>query len=594
MGIFAAITREINYLSNAGRMLRAIKSIDPKSPNLATDDIESTIEKYPGNIAFIEGDRQWSYAQFDAYANQVAHWAKGNGLSRGDAVAIFVRNRLEYVALWFGLSKIGVIGALINYQLRGSALSHCISVAKAQTVIVDNDLTDAWESAAGDLPATVRAWQAFAPASDFDSAVAAMPKSRVDAAARAGLVGGDTMLNLFTSGTTGLPKAAKLSHSKVQQMMRGFCAAAKGQPTDRTMIVLPLYHGTGGTCGVGIGLMSGGALIIEPSFSVSTFWQTARRHKATVLMYVGELCGFLLSAPETSDDKNHDLRLIFGNGLRKETWLKFTERFAIKQVIEFYGATEGNISFFNIGGPAGSVGRIPSYMSKKFNAALLSYDVETGEHYRGPDGFFEQAETNEVGELIGEIRTDSARFTYEGYINREATNKKILRNVFLRGDMWFRTGDLLKRDEHGFYYFVDRVGDTYRWKAENVSTGEVAGALLKFDGIEQANVYGVEVPTYGGRAGMAALVAKPDLDLVKLAKHLRDALPPFARPIFLRISEDGETTSTFKYKKTNLVKQGYDPKIVTDNLYYYNTNFDAFMPLTFTIFTKITAGTVKF
>lgn len=275
-------------------------------------------------------------------------------------------------------------------------------------------------------------------------------------------------------------------------------------------------------------------------------------------------------------------------------WEDFITRFNIPDVVEFYGATEGNISLMNFEGPAGAVGRIPEYLRAKVNGDLIRYDVETGTHIKGPDGFYLRTEVGEIGELIGEIRPGETRFRYDGYENKKASDKKVLHNVMKKGDMWFRTGDLLWRDDMGYYYFADRIGDTYRWKAENVSTGEVAAAMAAFDGVHQANVYGVSVTGYDGRAGMASLVADQDLDLADFYTHVTDALPAYARPVFLRISPETETTSTFKYKKTNLVKDGFDPALVANALFVNHPEKKAYVKLTKTIFKQIQNGELKF
>jgi len=374
-------------------------------------------------------------------------------------------------------------------------------------------------------------------------------------------------MKMFTSGTTGLPKAAKVTHVRCMNYMRGMGAGAKATAKDRMMMVLPLYHATGGLVGVGAALSYGGAVIVRPKFSASTFWEDAVKHGATLFTYVGELCRFLLSQPETEAEKQHSIRCIMGNGLRPEVWTPFVERFGIESVVEFYGATEGNASLISVNGPPGAVGRVPEYLKRKFNLDIIKYDVERDQHFRGVDGFCSRTEVGEPGELIGEIRNDDARFRFDGYENEAATKKKILRDVFTPGDMWFRSGDLLRKDEHDYYYFVDRIGDTFRWKAENVATNEVAGVISKLPAVTQANVYGVEVQGYDGRAGMASIVVEGDLDLDGLKVHLDANLPHYARPVFLRLSKESETTSTFKFKKTNLVKAGFDPANISDPLY---------------------------
>ena len=597
MGLWADFKREFKFIRNSRHLLAAVKDVDAASPNLLTDDIEKAVDKFSALPAFIDSDQEWSYTQFDNYANQVAHWAQSRGCMPGDTVAIFVGNRLEYVALWYGLSKVGVIPALINFNLRAKALAHCVNISGAKLTIIDHDLLGDWQSCESFLEDGQSSLCAFgaAPAyDDFDAELSAMSIERPPRSIRAGIKASGLLMKMFTSGTTGLPKAAKIAHTRAQYYLRGFATAARCTPKDRVLMVLPLYHATGGLCGVGMALSYGGAVIVRPKFSVSSFWDEANDYGATILMYVGELCRFLLSAPTHPKERAHKLRYIVGNGLGRDVWEDFITRFDIPNVMEFYGATEGNISLINLGGPVGSVGRIPDYMRKKINGDIIRYDVETGTHIKGADGFYQRTEVGEVGELVGEIRPGETRFRYDGYENKQATNKKILRNVYVKGDMWFRTGDLLWRDEHGYYFFADRMGDTYRWKAENVSTGEVAAALSAFEGVQQANVYGVAIPGYDGRAGMASLVCGADVDLKALYAHIADELPSYARPVFLRISAETDTTSTFKFRKANLVKQGFDPAVVKDALYVDHPDTGAFEKLTRDTFKKIQQSKLKF
>jgi len=597
MGFIAKIISEVKFIRKMKRMLAAVEDVDSSSPNLVPDDIERIVNTYPDNIAFIEDDREWTYREFDNYANRVANWALVEGGKRDDTVAVFARNRLEYVAIWFGLAKIGMVPALINYQLRAAPLAHCVNISHSKLAIVDSELREAWASAKDDLPDGLPTFMAFGKTkalSSFDMAVADQPATRPNRAIREGIVAGRVLMKMFTSGTTGMPKAAKVTHTRAQYYLRGFVVASGAKSTDRVMMVLPMYHATGGICGVGLALTTGGAVIVRPKFSASTFWDEAVRHKATMFMYVGELCRFLLNAPSHPQERAHNIRCIVGNGLRPEVWSKFVERFIIPNVVEFYGATEGNISLINFTGKVGAVGRIPEYMRDKSNGDLIKYDVETDTYLRGEDGFCQRTDVGEVGELIGEIRPGEARFNYEGYEDKKASAKKVIADVFKKGDRWFNTGDLLWRDKEGYYYFADRIGDTFRWKAENVATNEVAAAVTAFNGVTQANVYGVPIPGYDGKAGMASLVADAGVDLDALYKHIENALPPYARPVFLRITSEAETTGTFKYKKTDLVKDGFDPSKIKDAVYMCHPGEGKYVRVDANIFKQIGAGKFRF
>lgn len=596
MGILTGIKRETKYLSAMMRMLKAVKSVDAESNFGIADELERLVDKYGDNLAFIEDDKEITYDDMETYANRVAAWAQAEGCHVGDTVAVFARNRAEYVGLWFGLSKAGVIPALLNYQLTGPALAHCLNISDSKILIMDHEMANQWEAAKEDIKQDIKVFSAFGPVKDYDSfdlAVSNHVPNRPDKSIRANVKAGDQCMKMFTSGTTGLPKAAKVTHVRAQNYMRGFAAGANTGQKDRVLLVLPMYHATGGLCGVGAGISNGGAVIVRPKFSASNFWDEAVQYKATVFMYVGELCRFLLSTPSHPKEQQHNIRWMIGNGLRPDVWAGFVGRFKVPHVIEFYGATEGNVSLINVDGPIGAVGRVPNYIKSKFNCDIIKYDVETNTNLRGSDGYCIRTDDDEVGELIGEIRNDDPRFRFEGYETKEATQKKILRNVFKKDDAWFRTGDLLKHDNLGYYYFVDRVGDTYRWKAENVATGEVAAALSKFGGITQANVYGVEVPGYDGRAGMGAIVAEDAPDMKALKTHLEASLPHYARPVFLRLSKESDTTSTFKFKKTNLVKAGFDPANISEPIYFANPASDNYEKVTPSIFKKICSGEVR-
>lgn len=596
MGLITAIMRETSYISGLLRMLRAVKDVDANSNFLIADELERRVDAFRGNLAFIEDDKQLTYDDMEIYANRVAAWVTSLGCKPGDTVAVFVRNRAEYVPLWFGLSKVGVIPALLNYQLTGSALAHCLNISEAKVLIVDYEMRDQWAAAKPDVKSPLNTFAAFGVIDgypSFDQAILDHAPHRPSKDIRKHIKASEQAMKMFTSGTTGLPKAAKVTHVRAQNYLRGFASGSQSKPTDRMMLVLPMYHATGGLCAVGVAMTHGGAVIVRPKFSATQFWDEAVEYGATMFMYVGELCRFLLSSPPHPKERAHKIRWMMGNGLRPEVWPGFVSRFNIPHVIEFYGATEGNVSLINLDGPVGAVGRVPKYLKFKFNCEIIRYDVETNTNLRSSDGFCVMADDDEVGELIGEIRNDDPRFRFEGYETEAATRKKILRDVFKKGDAWFRTGDLLKRDELGYYYFMDRVGDTYRWKAENVATGEVAGALSKFEGVTQANVYGVSVKGYDGRAGMASLVHEGLPDLKALKTHVEQHLPQYAQPVFLRVSRETDTTSTFKFKKTNLVKAGFDPKNISDPLYYADAASGSYKKISPEIYKKICSGEIR-
>ncbi len=580
------------------RTLKLIEPLTPDSEQLMPDDLEGVVDRYAKNVAIRYHDDIWTYGEMDAYANQVAHWALAKGLVAGDCVALFMENRAEYVPIWFGLSKVGVVSALINHNLNGDALAHCVNISGASHVIYGADQDGAIDSVEGKLEGDPQLWTLGGKTSnsraDYASALEGEPTDRPDRAHRADLRGKDLALYVYTSGTTGLPKAARLTHLRVQGMMRSFIAPCRFGPKDRIYITLPLYHGTGGICGVGAALNTGASMIIREKFSASQFWDDAVKYQATAFTYIGELCRYLLNTPEHPLERSHRIRTGFGNGLRPEIWEKFFKRFDISHLAEFYGSTEGNVSFVNFDGKVGAVGKIPPIVAKKFDhIAFVKFDVETETPVRGPDGFCIPCDDDEAGEAIGRIG-DEARGRFEGYNDAEATQKKILHDVFEKGDMWFRTGDLMRKDAQGYIYFVDRIGDTFRWKGENVSTNEVAEVVSQFDGVETANVYGVPVEGMDGKAGMAAVTGVEDLDMDALYAFLARELPGYAVPLFIRRQPEAETTGTFKYRKVDLVKEGFDPSEVDDPIWFADPEAGTYKPLTPEAYGVVISGEYKF
>jgi fatty-acyl-CoA synthase len=593
MRLFESLAREYIYISTVARTFWRLRRIKRDGTRTIVDIVEEFAERAPDRPAILYQDRAVSYRAFDEGANRFAHWAQSQGVGRGDVVALYLENCPEYLMAWLGLLKIGAVAALINTNLKGAPLAHSIAIAQARLAVVGAELcANLAETQISPMPALWTIGGPVSGAGDLDAALAAAPAGPVDAAARAGLVAKDNALYIYTSGTTGMPKAANFSHFRMLFMMYGFAGALKAGPDDRTYCTLPLYHATGGICSVGMALTAGGALIIRRKFSAREFWDDCRKYRATFFPYIGELCRYLLNAPHDARDGEHGLRAITGNGLRPEIWPAFQKRFRIPRIVEFYGATEGNVSMLNYDGTVGAVGRVPRYMRKIFPTRLLRFDVAQEMPVRGRDGFCIECEPGEAGEAVGQI-SDKVGRAFEGYTRAADTQKKILRDVFERGDVWFRTGDLLRRDEHGYFYFVDRIGDTFRWKGENVATGEVAEAFGGVPGIEEVNVYGVAVPGSDGRAGMAALVARQGFDPAGLAGLIDSNLPAFARPLFLRLRPEMEITGTFKLKKADLVKEGFDPNVIGDPLYWFDHTDARYKPLTHQVYDDIVAGRVK-
>jgi fatty-acyl-CoA synthase len=547
--------------------------------------------------ALSSSESSMTYRQLRARCNQYAHWGLSSGWTGGDVVALFMTNCAEYLAIWLGLTRIGVEVALVNSQLSGDVLAHSIAVVNPRAVIVGADLAARLAAIRTRLPKQVACHVLGGDAQDMaplDSAVAAQSSDAPPLLRQLPTLD-TTALYIYTSGTTGLPKAARVSHYRLMQWSHWFAGMLDTRSSDRMYNCLPLYHSVGGVVAAFATLVNGGSVVIRPKFSASDFWRDVRDEGCTLFQYIGELCRYLVNSPPQAIETQHALRMACGNGLRPEVWTAFQSRFKIPRVLEYYASTEGNFSLYNCEGEVGAIGRIPPFLANRLPVALLRFDIERGEPLRNADGFCERCAVDEVGEAVG-LMPDSAAQRggrFEGYADAEATNRKILRGVFKPDDAWYRTGDLMRRDPRGFYYFVDRVGETYRWKGENVSTAEVLSALSAGRGVLDGVVYGLKVPGTDGRAGTAALLVNADFDLAEFRADVAQRLPHYARPVFLRILTSLEATGTFKPRKQDLVASGFDPALVKDPLYFDDARSQRYVPLDAALFAAIAAGHVR-
>jgi fatty-acyl-CoA synthase len=594
MSLKAKLQREWRFLRGLNRTLGRVKSIAQDSENLVCDDVQAAVERWRDRPAITFEGRTVTYAEMDGIANRFAHWGKGLNLRRGQTVALFMPNRLEYFCIWYGLSKIGVVTALINNQLGGLPLAHCLNISGASHLIVDAETSPIFEAAKGLVDKPLQQWvlgPVHGDQRDLLQALKSCSQLPPDRVVREDMRARDTALFIFTSGTTGMPKAARITHVRAQLYMRGFAGATGARASDRIYVSLPLYHATGGLCAMGAALLNGGSVVLKKRFSASHFWGDVAAEGCTMFVYIGELCRYLANQPPSEDETRHKIRLAFGNGLRPDLWPVMKQRFRIPEILEFYGATEGNVSMFNFDGREGAIGRAPKWLRSRFNIRLVQFDVETETPIRGTNGFCIEAGPGQIGECIGKIGGD-ARAEYSGYVDKAASEKKVLRDVFEKGDAWFATGDLMKQDADGYFYFVDRIGDTFRWKGENVSTGEVAERLQAAPGVHEANVYGVAVQGAEGRAGMAALVVGPGFDIKAFGAHIAQDLPSYAQPLFVRVLPAMETTGTFKQRKMDLIADGYDPAKIKGPLYFHDPK-RGYIKLTKAVHDRIVGGLAK-
>jgi fatty-acyl-CoA synthase len=563
----------------------------PSQRYTVADRLEERAAAHPDRPFLFFGDRALRYGELDAEASRVAHVARDAGLRCGDVAALAMENRPAFLTTWMGLAKLGSTIALLNPGVRGPALAHELRETGAGFAFVGSECLEAWSTGGGDarrLATFVLAdpdggdFRLPAGAADLAPLLAEAPDTRPDPSLRADLCGGSDLFYIFTSGTTGLPKAARLSHMRWLGVGDGMSAVAGYGPEDVIYCVLPLYHGAGGMVVVSCALAQGAAIALRRRFSASRFWDDVRRYGVTGCQYIGEICRYLLARPPSPRDRDHGLRVMMGAGLGGDIWQAFQERFGVERILEGWSSTEANTSLINLDGRPGSCGRIP--FPELHNGRLIRYEVEGDTHPRDAEGRCIPCAPGEVGEFIGAIPDlpDSGAGRFEGYTNPEATERKILRGVFAEGDAWYRSGDLLRCDEDGYFYFVDRIGDTYRWKSENVSTQEVAEALGGFPGLRIANVYGVRVPGHEGRAGMAALLLDdPDaFDGRTFFAWVEERLPRYAAPVFVRLTREADVTSTFKLRKVDLQRQGYDPEQVADPLFVRDESGRRYAPLT--------------
>ena len=587
------IKNELIYLSTLRRILSSLKSINNDENFIITNKISSFADKTPDSIAIYFEDKEITYKEFINRANQYSHWFLDNGLKKGDVVALLMENRPEFLMSWIGIAQVGGTTALINTNLTGHPLNHSLSISGAKKLILGKELLDNFETTNDSIKSSFQVWvEGESNKTKFNNLNQNLEKfETIKPTVAYNVTNQDVALYIYTSGTTGDPKAATITHRRLRLMLMGFASAVLPKKTDKVYNVLPLYHSAGGIIAVGLALTSGASLVLKRKFSVNDFWLDVKKYNVTIFQYIGELCRYLLNAPKNKFENNHNLRIATGNGLRPDIWDDFKNRFKIKKILEFYGATEGNISLINYDGKSGAIGRVPSYLKSMLNIEIVKFDVEKEEPLRDEKGFCIPCEIDEVGEAIGEIQIDAGGF--DGYVDKQATQKKILRDVFTKDDQWFRSGDLLSRDKDGYFYFVDRIGDTFRWKGENVATSEVAHAFQGFHNIEEVNVYGVDLPGNDGRAGMAAIVTKSDIDLEELYNHLKNSLPSYAMPIILRVQKEIEITGTFKHKKVDLVKEGYNPQNVSDPLFFIDDKNGNYINLDDNLYEKIINKDIK-
>jgi len=582
-------TRIAEWQAMARLLRHAPRVLRPSAPWNASRLLAERAAQDPSGPGLLYLDRRMSWRELDRSVDRTARAFQDIGVGPGDVVSLMMDNRPEFLLAVTALSRLRAVAALINTNVSGSALEHAIHVAKPRLVLtgaehagkirevlpslsgIGRDAVLAWSDTGTDVPDDLASFDALLEAAAPSPTDVGPPRAD------------EYMCYIYTSGTTGLPKAAIVRNQRwlVAGALFGSAVLELG-PDDIVYVPLPLYHSNAMYAGWGSALLTGAALALRRKFSASQFWSDVERFDATAFVYIGELCRYLLNQPVRPEERRHRLRVITGNGLRPDVWARFQERFRVPLIREFYGATEGNAPLVNLVGRPGMVGRLQP------SQAIAHCDLETGEVRRGADGRCTRVKPGETGLLLGRI---SGITSYDGYVDSEATRRKILEDVFHGGDRWFNSGDLVVLHEDGWVSFADRVGDTFRWKGENVATNEVAEILNGAEGVLESNVFGVKVPGTDGRAGMACLSCGEGFSLDKFTAWVMEHLPSYQRPYFLRmLGDEMRVTGTFKHQKTDYRREGYDPAQVRDPLYFFDG--ERYTPLDTDIFEALNSGKI--
>ncbi|CEF71222.1 Long-chain fatty acid transport protein 4 [Strongyloides ratti] len=563
------------------------------------------VKKNLNKIAIIDigSDKKWTFKELNERSNLYANFFLSKGYCKGDVVAIFIENSGEFVAAWIGLAKIGVISAWINTNLKLEPLAHCINSSNCKSIITTKKLLPVLEETmkhellndtiSTNIYVNGSVESKILPVMDISSVFNDFNVSEPETEQEIDFK--SVLCFIYTSGTTGMPKAAVMKHYRYYSMVMGSKKSFGIKDSDRIYISMPMYHTAAGIIGIGQVICMGNSCAIRERFSASNFWKDCVNYNCTASQYIGEICRYLLAQPKSDYEDKHKMHLMYGNGLRSEVWEQFVNRFHVR-IGELYGSTEGTTNLVNIDGHVGACGFLPisPLTSRMHPVRLIKVDETTLDVIRGKDGLCIPCKPGETGAMVSTIKQSNPLLIFEGYLNKSETNKKVLTDVFKKGDSVFLSGDILHWDRLGYVYFKDRTGDTFRWKSENVSTTEVEAVLHPQEDVADATVYGVHVPGTEGKAGMAAVVKKctsklNDEEFVQqLSDRLSRSLASYAIPQFIRICKALDITATYKLMKTNLQKMGYsltaEPE---DKIFIYNSKEKKYITLTEEIYEQI-------
>ena len=604
IGITDVAARLPKFIAKVPNLISGLTQAYLRTPNTPAGlgiAFEKAVKRNPTGLALLFEDQQITYTALNDWANQIAHYYLSLGVKKGDVVAVMLENRPEFIASVLGLAKIGVTLALLNTSQAGQVLAHSINLVKPIAVIAGDECHAAIQAIRDELALPADRFYWFAnTATRLDAGTApegwhnlaqvihAFPKFNPSTTKQ--VLGKDGLFYIYTSGTTGLPKAVIFRHSRWMLAYGTYGHVLNLNEKDVMYCTLPLYHATGMVvcwCGV---LAGAGTFAIRRKFSTSSFWKDVKKFDASAIGYVGELCRYLMDAPSSELEKGHRVTKMIGNGMRPNIWNQFKQRFGVEEVLELYASSEGNVGFSNVFNFDNTVGFSPTPY------AVIQFDKEKNEPVRDKKGHCIRVKKGEVGLLIGKI---TRRAPFDGYTDPEKNKAVIMKDVFTKDDAYFNTGDLVRDIGFRHAQFVDRLGDTFRWKGENVSTTEVENIVSAHAKILEAVVYGVEIPNTNGRAGMAAITLQPgtelsDADLADLAREFKQNLPAYAVPVFLRIQRQVETTGTFKYQKNKLKEQAFNPELCQEPILVLLPGSDAYCAVTDEIYQNIQSYQYRF
>lgn len=597
-------TKLPKLINKVPHLLSGLKQAYLRTPTTATGlgiAFEKAVKHNPHGMALLFEEQKFSYQALNEWANQIGHFYLSIGARKGDVIAVMVENRPELLATVIALAKIGVTTALVNTSQTAKALTHSINLVKPIAVIAGEECRAAIEEVRSDLnvgtdrfhwfadqptrvePGTApKGWRNLAEKIDH------FPKFNTPTTHT--VQGKDGLFYIYTSGTTGLPKAVIFTHSRWTLAYGTYGHVLNLNKNDVMYVTLPLYHATGiVVCWCGV-IAGHATLALRRKFSTSSFWKDVQKFDASAIGYVGELCRYLMDAPTSENEQRHRVKKMIGNGMRPNIWDKYKARFGVEEILELYASSEGNVGFSNVFNFDNTVGFSPTPY------AIVEFDKESNSPVKDAKGWCKKVKKGEVGLLIGKI---TRRSPFDGYTDPEKNKSVIMKDVFKHGDSFFNTGDLVRDIGFRHAQFVDRLGDTFRWKGENVSTTEVENAVSEYEKIAEAVVYGVEIPNTNGRAGMAAITLSEgttltEQDLQQMATQFKKCVPAYAVPVFLRIQKQVETTGTFKYQKNKLKEQSFDPNKNDERLLVLLPNATGYCDLTPEIFSNIEAYQYRF